>query len=318
MLSILEDHTKPEPANAVTSLVVINAKTKTFETIAKGADFYASAKFSPDGKKVAWIQWHHPDMPWEGSELAIAEFYVDPAQESFKSVSGEKVVAGQPEKESTSQPNWLSDDKLLFLSDSSGFYNPHVYDFAKSSASPALASPLAQDFAEPAWLLGGSSLAVLTPTSVVVCPVENGTSYLAILDLKEGTINRLKTPYQTIGKLHACDSTHVVFTGLSDTESSSIIELALSPEPTYKTLKQSSTIAATLPEGSLSRSIPYELGTSDAPLYVTFYGPLHPEYRGLEKELPPAVISVHGGPTSRVPPGLAWTTQYFTSRGWAW
>ena len=84
--------------------------------IASGHDFYAAPRISADGRRVAWLSWDHPRMPWDGTELWTAELAGD------GSVSGERLVAGGPD-ESILQPLWSPSGELWFASDRSGWYN---------------------------------------------------------------------------------------------------------------------------------------------------------------------------------------------------
>ena len=67
--------------------------------LADGRDFYASPRISPDGRRLAWLEWDHPNMPWDGTELRLAALDGD-------GLAGDPVtVAGGPE-ESVFQPAW--------------------------------------------------------------------------------------------------------------------------------------------------------------------------------------------------------------------
>lgn len=66
-------------------------------------------------------------------------------------------VAGG-EDESVLQPTWTKENKLIFISDSSGWYN--LYIEAKPGSIEALL-PMAAEFAGPAWMLGGRSYVLL-------------------------------------------------------------------------------------------------------------------------------------------------------------
>ena len=44
--------------------------------LAQGADFYANPVVSSDGKKIAWFEWSHPNMPWDQSRLVTAELKI--------------------------------------------------------------------------------------------------------------------------------------------------------------------------------------------------------------------------------------------------
>ncbi|KEF51277.1 uncharacterized protein A1O9_12627 [Exophiala aquamarina CBS 119918] len=71
VVAIMENHHPATISDVENSLVVIDSATKEVRTLAQGSDFYTFPRFSPDGKKLAWVQWNHPNMPWDNTELAI-------------------------------------------------------------------------------------------------------------------------------------------------------------------------------------------------------------------------------------------------------
>ncbi|KZP07037.1 hypothetical protein FIBSPDRAFT_694355, partial [Athelia psychrophila] len=75
LVAILEDHTNDTPQTVENTLCVIDTAAKSVAPLhgIPTADFVAAPTFSPDGSKLAWVQWHHPDMPWEGAELFVAD-----------------------------------------------------------------------------------------------------------------------------------------------------------------------------------------------------------------------------------------------------
>jgi dipeptidyl aminopeptidase/acylaminoacyl peptidase len=56
-------------------------------------------------------------------------------------------------------------------------------------------------------------------------------------------------------------------------------------------------------------------GPDGEPVHAQLYPPASPDHTGPPGELPPYVIWVHGGPTSRAPMTLDLEIAYFTSRG---
>lgn len=109
--AVQEEHRGKEVINTI---AVIDANTKKATTIVEGADFYSHPKFSPDGKRISYLTWDHPDMPWTGSELYVAEWDGTRAGKPIK-------IAGQARTESVSQPKWHDENTLLFCSDRTGF-----------------------------------------------------------------------------------------------------------------------------------------------------------------------------------------------------
>ena len=84
--------------------------------LVSGMDFYAAPRLSPDGGRLAWLAWNHPNMPWDGTELWVGEIGPD------GSVGAREKVAGGPE-ESIFQPEWSPDGVLYFVSDRTGWWN---------------------------------------------------------------------------------------------------------------------------------------------------------------------------------------------------
>jgi Tol biopolymer transport system component len=105
----------------VNRVVLINSDSKSFETVASGADFYGHPRFSHDGKWISWVQWVHPDMPWTGSELYVAEW-------KNGKIGKSSHVAGKARTEAVGQPTWHSYGGLMFSSDKTGFHQLYIYD----------------------------------------------------------------------------------------------------------------------------------------------------------------------------------------------
>ena len=145
ILAVRENH---HPKVVENSIVLIDASSRKVHTVASGADFYSHPKFSPEGDKVCWLQWNHPDMPWTGSLLYVASW-------AEGAVSDARVVAGEPGKESISQPRWLPDGSLLFASDRSGYYQLYHLDPGQEDARHNNLRGLSDvEFSGPEWMLG--------------------------------------------------------------------------------------------------------------------------------------------------------------------
>jgi hypothetical protein len=127
ILAIQEDHSGDTVKCVV---VVINAENKSVETIVQGAHFFANPRFNCDGTKICWMQWEHPDLPWLGSELYVAD-WIDGKPENAISVSGESGT------QSISRPQWHEDGSLFFASDRTGFAQLYRFDH-KSSHAPSI------------------------------------------------------------------------------------------------------------------------------------------------------------------------------------
>src|SRR5262249_12468475 len=138
--------------------------------LAAGNDFYSSPRLSPDGSQLAWVTWNHPNMPWDDTELWLADVAADGEVESPRRIAG----GGE---ESVCQPQWSPDGTLYFISDRTGWWNIYRYDDGESHP----VCPRDGEFARPQWILGASSYAFESPTRIVCAFSERGIGQLAWL-----------------------------------------------------------------------------------------------------------------------------------------
>ncbi|TFK38613.1 alpha/beta-hydrolase [Crucibulum laeve] len=324
VLSIREDHTRPEPANVVNTLVCVQLDDPSkVKVVASGQDFYSSACFSPDGTRVAWLQWNHPEVPAQSAELVVAEVTSsnDSASITF---TNSRIIAGEHGKTVAQQPTWISNTQLLFVCDKSGWLSPWTYDTTdEKGARPALSKLIEEDFGEPAWFLGSSSYAVLDTERSIWSSFRNGISTICMLHLSSGIVTDIPVEYKEIRRMRRIDDSSVVFIAKSSTQPDFLVKLTFSgaeSSPNFTILKESAhPVLQTLISEYFSIAQPLELqDASKRPIYTLFYLPTNPQFIGVGAELPPCIVNLHGGPSSRQGAGFEWMHQYFTSRGWAW
>ncbi|KAH9925016.1 alpha/beta-hydrolase [Epithele typhae] len=323
LLAVLESHKNPEPSKVVNQLSVIDTIKKTVTLFVAGSDFYCRPTFSPDGTHVAWQQWEHPDMPWEGSQVCIAEVTATSTDLSYRN---KKAIAGKPGEISAGYPLWATNDLLLFVSDESGYYNPWKYTISTRTAAAVLPAPLEEDFGEPQWGLGFNSGTPLDAAgeTAVYAATRGGQSVLYLLDVVTGTAQQLSCPYVALSAVHRAAPGIVVFKGeLNDADGHiamcTLTKTESSFDAAYTVLRQGDDAAAHL-KGFVASPQGMTLvddATGD-PVHILYHPPTNPDFVGPEGEKPPAVFYAHGGPTSVVLQGLSWKRTWFTSRGYAW
>ncbi|KAF8300148.1 alpha/beta-hydrolase [Clavulina sp. PMI_390] len=342
VIAVFEDHTKPTFTEVVNKLVCINTSTSSISVLAEGADFYSFPTISPDGTHLAFVQWRHPNMPWDATELCIAKIVATDAGIELSGkpirISAAGATSAGAAEESISNPLWISPDSLVFLSDVSGFWNPWIYGLASETTHAILKAPLGLDFSESDSRLGDYRVAALTPDVLVAAPIMNGKTRLSVVVIKTGELIHVADGdrYVHVEKLKRVSETEVAFVGFQDAVAAALVSMNLTSlvqsgaelkegetvAATFTTLKTTSNLSSLLPSGLISPELPLALPNPDPdhPLHILFALPDNPEYDPAGKgdgEKPPCVVHVHGGPTTRDKPGLKWLTQYFTSRGWA-
>ncbi|KAG2354947.1 Alpha/Beta hydrolase protein [Suillus spraguei] len=335
VVAILEDHTHDTPQTVRNSLCVINSTATTVTSLVctenAQREFYAAPTFSPSGDRLAWQFWEHPDMPWEGGQLYVADVYYNPTTHAL-SLSNTKLVAGSASTISACYPSWASDDKLLFTSDEGEEGNrfANLWVCTQARTKPVLSSAVQQDFCMPPWTLGNYPFASLDDngTKAICVAWRGGRSVLYVVDITTGSYNEIKNEsfdFVVIEHVRRVSDYTFVFTGLQSNAPGAAMLCTLTGSsfaPDFQVLKSTALMsAAPFPEGIISLPTPLELKLADNKIvYAVYYAPKNPAYAGssIPNEKPPCVLGVHGGPTGLETQNLNWLKQYFTSRGYAW
>ena len=298
--TVREDHTGS--GEAVNTVVALDLDSDDGGTLVlSGNDFYTSPRLSPDGSQLAWLSWNHPNMPWDGTELWLAQLNGD------GSVGVRQLVAGG-DNESIYQPQWSPDGVLHFVSDRTGWWNLYRW---RDNQVEALC-PMAAEFGQPQWAFGGSLYGFVSERQIVCSYTKNGTDYLAALDGETKTLRAIELPSSAISQVRVA-ADRVVFIGSSATETSAVIALDLSTG-NLQVLRRSRETG--VDAGYLSEARAVEFPTKQGlTAHGYFYSPNNRDYTAPASEKPPLLVMSHGGPTSSSSGSLKYSIQYWTSRG---
>lgn len=289
-----------EPENA---LVAIPLDGGAVLPLVGGADFYASPRLSPDGGRLAWLSWNHPDMPWDGTTLWVAALDADGAPGTPVRVAGGR-------DEAVVQPVWLADGRLAYVSDRGDWWNLWLWDGA--AARPLL--PMPAEFARPLWVFGHRELAAVDAGTLACAFSRDGLWSLGLVDVAVGTLDRLDLPFTDVGELFADGRTLTFLAAAPDTPSS-VVTLDLDSRR-WEVVKRST---ATAPDPAcVSAARPIRFPTAEnGEAHAFYYPPANATFQAPDGELPPLIVKSHGGPTAAA--SAAWNPkiQYWTSRGFA-
>jgi len=300
LIAIREDHRQSDQ-QADNSVVAISIKDGSTTTIASENDFYSSPRLSPDGSRLAWLTWNHPNMPWDGCELWCGEIAAD------SSIVNSKLIAGG-RRESIFQPEWSPDGVLYFVSDRSGWWN--LYRTNEESAECLV--EIEAEFGAPQWIFGLSTYAFESADRIVCTYVEKGIWSLGVIDTREKTFKRIETPYTEISFLRAAKN-RAMFRAGSPRESLAIVQLNLTTGETTK-LRQNSKVE--IDSAYISEPTPIEFPTENGlTAHGFYYAPKNRDFAGPTNERPLLLVKSHGGPTSATIAVLMLSIQYWTSRG---
>ncbi len=304
LVCVREDHTAPG-REAVNTLVDVDLDgRREVRVLVSGNDFYASPRLSPDGQRLAWVTWNHPNMPWDGTELWVGELAAD------GSIRTAQRVAGGTE-ESVSLPQWSPRGLLYFISDRSGWWN--LYRWRPGHLEQVVA--LEGELAGPPWVFGMSTYAFESEQRIICEVRSKGIHRLARLDPSVGRLETIETPYTTLAGFTRASAGRVVTIAGSPTQPAGVIVVD-PPSGAAQVLRLSADVR--VDPGYLSIPQPIEFPTEHGlTAHAFFYAPANRDYVAPQQERPPLLVHVHGGPTGAASTALDLGIQYWTSRGFA-
>lgn len=266
--------------------------------------FVTGPRLSPDGRQAAWIGWDHPRMPWDGTEVLLADITPE------GTFGPARTVAGGPE-ESVPQVGWSAGGQLLYVSDRSGWWNLYRAG-TEGGDEPVALCPRPEEFGGPLWKIGLTWFQPLENGLVAVIHGKGATA-LGILDPESGELVDGAGPWTEWAATLAAHGTRVVGVAASPRSGYEVVEL--------DTCTGRARVIGSAHEDPVDPSYYPEpqirtfTGPDNREIHAHVYPPHSPDRTPPGQELPPYVVWAHGGPTGHAPLVLDLEIAYFTSRG---
>ncbi|MDR2215979.1 MAG: S9 family peptidase [Nevskiaceae bacterium] len=311
LVLVREDHARgdAEPVNTIAAVDVRGGKPDA--VLVSGADFYSDPIISPDGRKLAWLQWNHPNMPWDGTQLWVAEIAEDGA------LGARELVAGA-DNESIFQPSWSPDGERYYVSDGTGGWN--LYRRDASTREAVAIHPMPAEFGTAQWSFSAATYAFIDAQRIAVTYSQNGRWRMAFIDTPSRRFEPVDMELEPLESI-AANAQAVVFIGGSPVQGPviarmSLASLSASASVQIEVLRRSSPDSLESQWISSPEAIAYETSAGDI-AHAFFYAPKNPQFSAPAGHKPPLLVLTHGGPTGATSSALDSRTQFWTSRGFA-
>ncbi len=299
LICVREDHTGAgEPRN---ELVAVNLSGRAIDVLDATHDFVASPRLDAGGNRLAWLSWDHPNMPWDGTSLWVADF-----DEAGRLGEARKIAGGPGE--SIFQPEWSANGELLFVSDRSNWWN--LYKTSPHGILPVC--PAEAEFGLPQWAFGMSTYGVAGDGRIIASRLRTGVWQLGVI--AGDKFEAFDLPYTDISGVRVSGE-RVIFVGSSAVLAPQLVCLDLATGA-CEVLRYSSVVD--LDPGLLSQpeSIAFPT-TGGAQAHGFYYPPANGNFAAPADERPPLIVRGHGGPTGAASAALNLSIQFWTSRGFA-
>jgi dipeptidyl aminopeptidase/acylaminoacyl peptidase len=308
VLAVCEDHTETDLQPPIT-IAAVSYDGHKVETLVSGNDFYMAPRVSPDGSKLCWLTWNHPNMPWDGTELWVAPI-------AAGGVVGDATLTAGGRSESICHPQWSPDGSLYFISDRTGWWN--LYRWENGHTVPV--APMEAEMGRPAYSMGHAPYSFDGARHIVGSVSKEGMSRLVRIDLRTGVVGSLDTGCTEVMEPRVFGG-GIGFLGGSPTEPISVHRL----DPTSGTqsvLRPASRVPLDTRFLEAPEALAFPTGDGQTS-HGFFYAPRNPGFQGPDGDRPPLLVFVHGGPTSSTSTALPLGSHalqspvYWTSRGYA-
>lgn len=316
-----------------------------------GRDFCAAPRPSPDGARLAFIVWDHPNMPWDGTELLVADLQ----RAGIPALGPPTTVAGGPD-ESVGQPLWASADELWFVSDAAGWWQPYRW---RAGTAAARVVAVEAEFHGPDWNLGQQTMAFLDDGRLACRYRSGGRDRVGVVrpgaGPDGGVLDEVDQPCVSVSALAAGEG-RLVVVGATPTEPTGLVEIGWpGPVPVRAGARPRAPLPSADPRraaarvlhrpgaaapGAVSVAEPVRFATrAGVDATVLFYPPAGggpgaddpgaddpgaddpgaddpgADDPGADGAPPPLLVVCHGGPTAANDPGYDPAVQFWTSRG---
>ncbi|GAB3264779.1 S9 family peptidase [Kineosporia babensis] len=321
VICVRESHEGGDVRNEIVAIAAAPGDTENPapKVLVTGADFVAAPRISPDGRRLAWIEWQHPNMPWDSTSLWTAEILDDGSLADAHLLAGAARVghgrAASRDGQSLMQPGFGPDGQLYVISDLSQWWNLYRVDENSGSLSPVLA--LHTEVGGPAWVFGNSDYAVDAEQQVWLTYTDDKGANLVRVDGTSPETDPL--PFVSLERLRLSpDGSRLTAIAAQATAEIAVVEFRVGAQGKLDwTILNEVSDHRLDPAGiSVPRHVTFpSVGGRDA--HALLYPPASASVQAPEGARPPLIVTVHGGPTSAASSAFRLSTQYWTSRGFA-
>lgn len=303
LIAVCEDHpqTGQKNSEAENYLVAIALDSDQLEirTLASGADFYAYPSLSPDGHKLCWIQWNHPHMPWDCTQLWQANI-------SEAGLRDATLAVGADNDEAIFQPRWSPDNRLFYVSDKNNWWNIYCLNHGAIVEMDA-------EFATPLWQFGMSTYDFIDSNTLGCVWTQQGIWFAGFIDIAHGRLTQIECDFSNMQSA-CCHKDGLFMVAGSPTMADQVVEITQNgiAKPVYAPSRLDLDI------DNFAKPVSINCPTADGQLVQAFfYFPANSSFQANSNELPPAIVICHGGPTGATDSSLNLKIQYWTNRGFA-
>ena len=273
----------------------------SIRTLVSGHQFYMNPRISPDGRHLAWVSWEHPDMPWDGTELFVAEI-------SNSEVKNKRVIAGN-RKNPVLSPEWLDEKTIIYIDEESGWWNPWKVDLNGQRTQIVSEE---SEWGFPAWQLGYRAISILEDGQFVGIHGPVDARKLALVDPKTGTVKDFDSRFTHFSPTFSSDGRRLVAFGASSSEFQTLVEFDT------KSLNEKEVIRPNplpIAKGFAPEIKEITINGATRDVKVILHQANHPDHPN--PGATPLLVQVHGGPTGNSSATVDLDYLYWTTRGFA-
>ena len=281
------------------------------QRLVEGADFYMQPAWHPDGRRLAWIEWDQPQMPWDGTRLIMGTLRL--SKKGLPRVESTTLLVGDVDT-AVFQPAFSPDGRFLsYVSDRRGWSNLYLHDLNSGAASCLTEDQI--DVGAPAWVQG---LRVFTFSAdsrrIYFTRSEGGFRRAYCCTLENGEIAPVEelAEYTFVEQLTAAPKRQT----LACIASSSQVPARIVSLDRKRPRVRARSSSESMPSAELSspEAISW-FSESGLRIHGLYYPPISSRFKGQGR--PPLIVAVHGGPTSQADAGYSSRNQFFATRGYA-
>lgn len=276
--------------------------SQRIKILMRGYNFYAAPRLNQTGTQMAWVCWNHPKMPWDGTELWLADLTT-----TLELTNARKIMASIDD--AVSQPLFSQDGKLYFISDKSGFGNIYCYDNERLK----LICSMDADCDYPQWVFKIKTYDFFDNNQVAVIVTRNGEQTLGLI--KDGSYSAFNLPFTNFIPTLAIHNNKVVFVGASYDRFPALVCYDLKNKQ-FAILYENTSSEIDKKHLSMPKAIEFSTDNGQT-AHGFYYAPHNDNYMASANEKPPLIVVSHGGPTSAASTALNLKNQFWTSRGFA-